>query len=255
MANEALRHHVELHELPRGLTASLLRKAISGVEHPEKWVEPINEACQKYGIALSVRRMAAFLGHSAHETKGLRELVEWTSYKAARACKVFPSAFPTLEDAQRFITDNPDSKNPHGNSPHRANPEAFANRVYAHRNGNGDAKSGDGWRYRGRGLLHLTGKTNYMAFAKDSGLDVVAKPDLLIQPRYAALSGAWFWHHHHLNELADKESYRELSHVINRSADGFAARDARRQHALRALCQEVLSDLAVAFAIAQFHGI
>jgi putative chitinase len=88
----------------------------------------------------------------------------------------------------------------------------------------------------------LTGKANYAAFAKDLNVDVVKDPDLVATPRYAALSAAWFWKKHRLNQLADAKMYQAVSRAINKSLDSFPQREAQRKRALEALCRAVLAD-------------
>ena len=115
--------------------------------------------------------------------------------------------------------------------------------MYANRNGNGDEASGDGWTFRGRGLIQLTGRANYMAFAKEVGVDVVKAPELVATPKYAALSAAFYWKTRGLNELADAEMYQALSKRINKKLDSFPQREANRRRALSALSQAVLANL------------
>jgi putative chitinase len=132
----------------------------------------------------------AFLAQIAHESAELTRLEENLSYSAARILAVWPGRFPTLESARPF---------------ERA-PERLANRVYASRLGNGDVASGDGWRFRGRGLLQITGRGSYRAAAQALGLPLEAEPERLATPEIAALSAAHFWRSRGLNELADDRS-------------------------------------------------
>jgi putative chitinase len=172
----------------------------------------------------SARRMAAFLGHIAHESGYLRKVEEDLHYKDSQRINEKFKAIKTDEEAEAYVN----------------HPEALANKVYADRNGNGDTASGDGWKYRGRGLIQLTGKANYAAFAKDANVDVVQNPNLVATPQYAALSAAWFFRKHRLNELADAGDYQALSKRINTSLESFPAREAKRKRALEALCLAAL---------------
>jgi putative chitinase len=95
------------------------------------------------------------------------------------------------------------------------NPEKLANRVYANKIGNGDEASGDGWRYRGRGLIQVTGRANYLAFEKHTGIPALSQPDLLSQPRYAVWSACLFWHDVKGNAFADMRDIRGLTERIN----------------------------------------
>jgi putative chitinase len=229
------RDFVELQPLPGGLSASLLKAAMRiSDKRAETWVAGLNEACRKYEIDKSIRRMAAFLGHIGLETGGLHRVEENLYYKdAADVAKKF-SAFKNEAEAAKFL---------------RA-PEKFANKAYAHKNGNGDEASGEGWRYRGRGLIQVTGKGNYRACGKALGIDAVKSPELLATPQYAALSAGWFWQSHGLNELADSEQYKALSLRINKHLKSFPEREAKRAVALNALCRAQVGSMA--FVMAHF---
>jgi putative chitinase len=168
------------------LTANQLAKMMPGCSDPETWSAALNAAMAKFEIN-SCERMAAFLAQVAHESGQLSRLSENLNYSAKRLTQVWPNRFPTLEKAQQY----------------EKNPEKLANYVYAKRLGNGDEASGDGWRFRGRGLIQLTGRGNYRAAAQGIGLPLEQQPDLLVQPEAAALSAAWFWKSHGLNELSD----------------------------------------------------
>ena len=228
----SLRRYLELLPLPGGMTVTLLRQALPHVNGNAagKWVGPLNVACRTYNITRSLRRMAAFLGHVAHESGYLRKVEEDLHYKDPERINEKFKAIKTDEEAKAYVD----------------HPEALANKVYADRNGNGDTASGDGWKYRGRGLIQLTGKANYAAFAKDTNVDVVQNPELVATPQYAALSAAWFFKKHNLNELADAEDYQALSKRINKSLESFASREAKRKRALEALCLAALVNLVPA---------
>ena len=156
---------------------------------------PLNAACARFEITLSIRRTAAFLGHIAHESGGLHTVKEYMGYSSDRMLKVYPGSFKTAADTQPYVN----------------NPEALANKVYANRMGNGDTASGEGWKYRGRGLIQLTGKDNYAALTRALNVDFVKDPDLVATPQYAALSAAWFWKSHGLQPLGRR---RELSGAV-----------------------------------------
>jgi putative chitinase len=162
-----------------------------------------------------IGRMAAFLAQIAHESGQLTRLSENLNYSAKRLLQVWSGRFPTLEKALVY----------------ERNPEKLACFVYARRLGNGDEASGDGWRYRGRGLIQLTGRGNYRAAAQGIGLPLEEQPELLVQPGPAALSAAWFWKSHGLNELADDrnddndtEDFRTITRRINGGIVGLKER-------------------------------
>jgi putative chitinase len=220
--------------LAGGLTAGLLRQSMRGVsaDTANSWVDWLNAACKRYQITRSLRRMAAFLGHIALESAGLTKLKEnlrWTDPK--RINKYF-DAIKTDEEAKTYVNK----------------PEAFANKIYANRGGNGNEASGDGWKFRGRGLIQLTLKDNYRALKNELKVDFVANPDLVATPQYAALSAAFFWKSKGLNELADEEKYRAAALKVNKKLTGFADREENRKYALRALCRAVLAEMTISVA-------
>lgn len=147
------------------------------------------------------QRAAAFLGQAAIETGFFRYISENVNYSADLLMKVFPTQFPDLETARRYAR----------------RPEAIANRVYANRLGNGDEASGDGWRFRGRGMFQLTGRTNYQQVSELLGLDLVASPDLLETDLEVSLAAAAvLWQAGGLNEYADQGDFAAVSRGVNR---------------------------------------
>jgi putative chitinase len=106
-------------------------------------------------------------------------------------------------------------------------PEKIANRAYCDRMGNGDEASGDGWKYRGRGLIQLTGKDNYAAFALDADNEALTNPDLVAEPELAALSAGWFWLRNGLNALADNRDIVGMTRRINGGTNGLDDRQMR----------------------------
>jgi len=170
----------------------------------ESWVTALNDAMNKMEINNNVR-IAAFLAQVALESSQLRRLVEDLNYSAARLMQVWPKRFPTAEKAALY----------------EHNPEKLANYVYANILGNGDEGSGDGWTYRGRGLIQVTGRGNYRSVGAGLDLPLETEPELLQQPPVAALSAAYFWKSRGLNELADKsrgnddEAFTRISTIVN----------------------------------------
>jgi putative chitinase len=181
----------------------------------EEWIEAINQTFETFGIE-TPEQQASFLGQCGHESNGFTALSENLNYKAESLCKVWPKRFPTLEAAQ----------------PYNRNPEAIANHVYAGRMGNGDEESGDGFAFRGRGLIQLTGRANYRACGEALGVDLESDPDLVATPQFAALSAGWFWSTHGLNNIA--EDIVAVTKKINGGTLGLDDRVARTQRALDA---------------------
>lgn len=154
-------------------------------------------------------RQAMFLAQCSHESGGFKFKVENLNYSAEALHKVFKKYFPTLAEAQKYARQ----------------PEKIANKVYANRMGNGDEKSGDGFRYRGRGYIQLTGKNNYRNFAHFQNKEL---NDEFLQwcesDEGAICSALWFWHTNNLNKLADAGDIKECTKRINGGYNGLEDR-------------------------------
>ncbi len=165
-----------------------------------------NAVLVPFGILATPQRAAHFLAQVLHESGGLTVLRENLNYRAARLLEVWPLRFDTIEDA----------------APYAHQPEALANKVYGDRLGN--TKPGDGWRYRGRGLLQLTGRGNYDRIGRALGLDLVADPELVVHPDHALLVAAETWRAAGCNALADRDDVRKVTKAINGGYVGLVSR-------------------------------
>ncbi|UXY55402.1 glycoside hydrolase family 19 protein [Pseudomonas tohonis] len=184
------------------------------------FVSAINRAAARFNITSPVR-LAAFLAQVGHESGELTRLVENLNYRdATRIAQIFRHGFDANRNARVDPEEVQEARRYVGN------PQALANRAYANRMGNGPEASGDGWRYRGRGLIQLTGRANYAAASADLGLDLMAQPELLEQPEHAAMAAAWFWESRGLNELADRGDFEGITRRINGGFTGLAERRA-----------------------------
>jgi putative chitinase len=164
---------------------------------------PLTAACARFGIDTSAR-LAGFLSQCAHESSGFRTTEESLNYSAEALLRVFPRYFDGNLAAQ-----------------YARSPQRIANRVYAGRMGNGLEASGDGWRYRGRGFIQLTGRENYQAFGAAIGQNVLADPDQVSAALLAALSAAWFFSSRGLNLLADAGDVVGMTRRINGGTIGL----------------------------------
>jgi putative chitinase len=173
-------------------------------EKAQLYIPSITTVLPKFGIDTPLRK-AHFLAQLAHESGGLQFTQENLNYSAQGLRSVFGKYFPTIEIANAYARK----------------PEKIANRVYASRMGNGNEASGDGWKYRGRGLIQLTGKENYQKFSLENGIDCVKNPDLLLQPEMALTSACWFWKKKNLNEFADKDDIIMITKRINGGTNGL----------------------------------
>lgn len=185
---------------------------------PAGWVDPLNAAMAEFGIATPLQ-MAAFMAQAAHESGELKRLEENLNYSAQRLVQVWPRRF-TRQEAAAYARQ----------------PERIANRAYAGRMGNGNEASGDGWRYRGRGIFQLTGRDNYRRAASALGLGLLADPDQLLQPINAARSAGWFWFDRGLNALAESRYFERITAVIN----GPAMLGAKERYAYYVRAKSVL---------------
>jgi len=182
------------------------------------WVDALNETFDRFNIVTPAQQ-ASFIGQAAHESGNFKMLVENLNYRAETLMKVWPKRFPTLEFAKQYERD----------------PKKIANSVYANRMGNRDEASGDGFRFRGRGLFQLTGHSNYFHAGQALGEDFVMNPDLVSTPMYAALTAGFFWQTHKLNQYADARDYVTMTVKINGAKIGLADRQKHIAHALEVL--------------------
>ena len=180
-----------------------------------QWVDALNETFQRFAI-LTPRQQAAFIGQCGHECGNFRVLEENLNYRAATLMKLWPKRFPTLDIATEYA----------------GKPQKIANKVYASRMGNRDEASGDGYRFRGRGCVQLTGSDMYFHAGKELGADFWANPDLVATPQYAALTAGWFWSTHNCNKLAEAADWLGLTKKINGGTIGY---DDRVKHTNEAL--------------------
>lgn len=168
-----------------------------------------------YGILNSAQRLSHFLGQVLHETRALQRLEESLNYSATRLMAVWPARFPSLELAERYAM----------------NPQRLATYVYGGRMGN--RMPSDGFRFRGRGLVQLTGRANYVEMGILTGLDLVAEPDLVLRPEHAVQIAAAFWQSHGCNEAADTDDVRRVTTRLNGGTVGLVDRIAWLQQVRR----------------------
>lgn len=157
-------------------------------------------------------RLAHFFAQLAHES-GLKPISENLNYSAEGLVKIFKRYFPTLEIAKLYTRQ----------------PQKIANKVYSNRMGNGDENSGDGWKYRGKGFIQITGKNNYKALTQNTKIDYLNNPDLLLNEADAMISALWYWNINNLNRFADKDDILSITKAINGGTNGI---EDRKKHLL-----------------------
>ncbi len=207
---------------------------VAGVKDIPKWLPAIRVVCEHYAID-TPQRIAGFLSQTAHESAGFTALTENLNYSAETMAVVWPNRFAEKGADGKPIKENGKNKpNKFALALHRK-PEMIANVVYSNRMGNGSIESGEGWKYRGRGLKQLTGKDNYTRCGNALNTDLVNEPDLLLEPQYAALSAGWFWTANKCSDFADKGDVEGLTKRINGGLIGLADRKSRYERVLASL--------------------
>lgn len=174
-----------------------------------KEIAPALEAVREIASINTPRRVRHWLAQLAHESAGFTRLVESFAYRDPNHLDDVFRAIKGRVDAEYLMSKGP---------------EAIANRVYANRMGNGDEKSGEGFKYRGRGFIQLTGKDNYAKAAKYSNLPLLAEPGLLSRPREAAIVSAHYWRWNNINDEADAGDLEGVTRKINPAMEGLEDR-------------------------------
>lgn len=172
------------------------------------YLEPLNTVGEYYEMFVDPKRIAGFLAQIAHESGGFNFIIENLNYRAAGLTTTFKKYFPNLELGKQY----------------ERKPELIANRVYANRMKNGDEASGDGWRFRGRGLIQLTGRDNYTKFAEALDMSLEDTTSYLETPNGAVASAGWFWDNNKLNSYCDRGDFIGLTKRINGGTIGLADR-------------------------------
>ena len=185
----------------------------------KKYAESLHETAEYYDMYVNKKRAAAFVAQVAHESGGFNFVKENLNYSAKGLQTTFKKYFGDSSVAEAYAKK----------------PEKIANRVYANRMGNGDEASGDGYKFCGRGLIQLTGKTNYTKFAADLGISVDETVAYLETPEGAVSSAGWFWDNNNLNSYCDKDDSVGLTKRINGGTIGLEDRKHHYELALSLL--------------------
>ena len=200
------------------LTKDQLRQLLPKNPYIDYWHNALSQLLPDYEIN-TPQRIAAFIAQCAHESGNFVFLTENLNYKAESLMKIFGKYFKDIATAKAY----------------EKKPEKIANRIYANRMGNGDEASGDGWRYRGRGLIQLTGKTNYTWFAASLEISAEEAAEYTQTFEGAAQSACWFWETNKLNNEADKGDIKTMTRKINGGFIGLDDRIKHYNHALHVL--------------------
>ena len=199
-------------------TVNKLAACLQGNPYIDHWHEALAKILPDYDIN-TPERVGAFLAQTAHESGGYKVLTENLNYRPETLCKIWPIYFPNMDVANTYAHQ----------------PEKIANRAYGGRMGNGPEESGDGFRYCGRGLIQLTGKSNYSKFAESIDTPVEEIPEFLGTFEGAIQSACWFWETNNLNDLADKGDILTMTKKINGGTLGLEERQQHYQHFMQVL--------------------
>jgi putative chitinase len=198
------------------LSQDQLAQIIPGNPYVDHWYTALSQALPDYDIN-TPQRVAAFLAQCGHESGGFTAIKENLNYKAESLVRVWPKYFPNMDVANQYAH----------------NQEKIANRAYANRMGNGPEESGDGYRFCGRGLIQLTGRSNYQAFADSIETDINDLPEYLATFEGCVQSACWFWEANNLNQYADNFDLVTMTKKINGGTLGLDDRTARYKKALQ----------------------
>jgi len=209
------------------ITMQQFRQLVPNTKYPQQWYDALfGRQVELVGKSLledyeinTPKRIAAFMAQCGHESGGFVFLSENLNYSAAGLMRVFPKYFPDQATANAYAR----------------NPEKIANRVYANRMGNGDEASGEGFKFRGRGLIQVTGKDNYFWFASSLSITPEAAAEYMQTFEGAAQSACWYWENTSLNKLADAGDILTMTKRINGGTIGLADREKHYAHALHVL--------------------
>lgn len=202
------------------LTLEHIEKFI-GKKFADEWHAALSKFLPQYEIN-TLNRTACFLGQCYHESGGFKFLKENLNYTAERMIVIWPKHFPTMAIAKKYA----------------GKPESIANRAYANRMGNGPEETGDGWKYIGRGIIQLTGKTNYQTFANSIKKPLAEIPDYLGTIEGAVHSAAWFWNSRKINPDADKLDIKAVTLKINGGLIGLSSRAESTDKAIKILTEK-----------------
>lgn len=203
------------------LTREQLSQLLPKNPYLDDWFAALSKLLPQYQID-TPKRIAAFIAQCSHESASFTALQENLNYSAGILRRIFPRYFPTDEMAQQYAS-----------LPNKQ--EAIANLVYSSRMGNGDPESGDGYRFRGRGLIQLTGRDNYTFFAGSLGISVEEASSYLETFEGAVQSACWFWETNNLNQWADAGDMVTLTERINGGRIGLEDRIKHYEHAISVL--------------------
>ena len=198
-------------------TVQQVREFLKNNSEADEWHIAMVKVFPEWNIT-TVERVSGFMAQCAHESNNFRVLVENLNYSADQLNAVFGKYFVRAgRDANQYARQ----------------PEKIANIVYADRLGNGNTESGEGWKFRGRGIIQLTGKTNYSNFAKNRNMSLDEVINYVQTKEGALESACWFWNERNINKAADARDIVTMSRLVNGGDNGLEDRKEKWNRALR----------------------
>lgn len=192
------------------ITPMQLKAAFPACRNPGIWCRAFDKTVDEFDLR-EPNRLAMWLAQCGFESASFNTMREVLAYRTpAHLREVFPKEFPTDDDAMRYVM----------------NPVGLGNFIYAGKNGNGDVASGDGFKFRGGGLIQLSGRANYKGVGEGLGIDLEARPMQIMQENTAARTAGFYWRQHDLNAAADAGDFDYTTKAINGPA--MLGADARR---------------------------
>jgi putative chitinase len=192
------------------ITLNIFKALVPHNRNPEQWFAPLNQALKDFEINTTLR-IAHFMAQCSHESGDFNYTVENLNYDSNGLLKIFPYYFKSVSGATLYAH----------------NPEKIANYVYANRLGNGDVNSGDGWKYRGRGILQITGRRRYDQIGKQLSMDFITHPELVETPEFACKTAGLYWKNNNINHYADLNNILGCTLAVNGGYNGLDDRKNR----------------------------
>ena len=200
------------------ITSDKLKQIIPTNKNIDEWCASLNKLLPLYEID-TTKRVAMFIGQCAHESGNFTTLTENLYYRPEALMRSWPTRFPSMAIAEQYAMK----------------PEMIANRAYCDRMGNGSEASGDGWKYRGKGLIQVTGHDNTMNFAKTKNMTAEQAAEYLITFDGAVESGCWYWKVNNINPWCDSGDVEKVTKIINGGYNGLEDRKSKYALAMKVL--------------------
>ena len=200
------------------ITSDKLKLLIPTNKHIDEWCSSLNKILPQYEIN-TPKRIAMFIAQCAHESGDFTVLTEDLHYRSEALMHSWPSRFPTVMIADQYAMQ----------------PEKIANRAYADRMGNGNEASGDGWKFRGKGLIQVTGHDNTTNFAKSKNMTLEQATAYLLTYDGTVESGCWYWKVNNINPWCDVGNVEKVTQIINGGYNGLENRKSKYAQAIKVL--------------------